>query len=268
MPTSFPIRLANFLAVQNTYLSTFQTLGGLGLLLGTLGLATVMLRNVVERRSELALLRAIGMTGSNVALIVLSEKCLFINLGTDLRHPFCSPGDAAAPVVNGRGSSLGKWDLDPGRGSGHRDARRIYGCRRRNTCSDFEDVKSQLTGCTESLFSDSHKISSLSGAENSQSYYHEGSNFSPNEMILPSSKNSGALIMSKWGCRVNVCHRRAALSWGVYVPLVHVAAQKLGSNLRAFLFVGVAYFLVAVLIPAVFIFVLDKDPTAKAPYQL
>ncbi|MCA9113114.1 MAG: hypothetical protein KDA52_24390, partial [Planctomycetaceae bacterium] len=37
-------RLADFLAVQNTYLSTFQTLGGLGLLLGTLGLATVMLR--------------------------------------------------------------------------------------------------------------------------------------------------------------------------------------------------------------------------------
>ncbi len=52
-------RLANFLAVQNTYLSTFQTLGGLGLLLGTLGLATVMVRNVLERRSELALLSAL-----------------------------------------------------------------------------------------------------------------------------------------------------------------------------------------------------------------
>ncbi|MBM4076856.1 MAG: hypothetical protein FJ267_14605, partial [Planctomycetes bacterium] len=34
-------RLARFLSVQNTYLSTFQTLGGLGLLLGTIGLATV-----------------------------------------------------------------------------------------------------------------------------------------------------------------------------------------------------------------------------------
>ncbi len=74
-------RLANFLAVQNTYLSTFQTLGGLGLLLGTLGLATVMLRNVVERRSELALLRAIGMTGSNVALIVLSENAFLLIWG-------------------------------------------------------------------------------------------------------------------------------------------------------------------------------------------
>jgi hypothetical protein len=55
----------------------------------------------------------------------------------------------------------------------------------------------------------------------------------------------------------------AALSWGVYVPLVHKATASLGSNLRAFLMVGVAYFLVAVLVPALFIFVLKNDPTAK-----
>lgn len=56
----------------------------------------------------------------------------------------------------------------------------------------------------------------------------------------------------------------AALSWGVYVPIVHEATQKLGSNLRAFLMVGVAYFLVAVLVPAWFIFIAKNDPTAKA----
>jgi hypothetical protein len=55
----------------------------------------------------------------------------------------------------------------------------------------------------------------------------------------------------------------AALSWGVYVPIVHRAAFELKSNLRAFLFVGVAYFLVAVLIPAFFIFVTKSDPTVK-----
>lgn len=55
----------------------------------------------------------------------------------------------------------------------------------------------------------------------------------------------------------------AALSWGHYVPLVHVAAQQLKSNLRAFLFVGVAYFLVAVLVPMVMIFLFHYDPTAK-----
>jgi hypothetical protein len=56
----------------------------------------------------------------------------------------------------------------------------------------------------------------------------------------------------------------AALSWGVYVPLVHDATAKLGSNLRAFLMVGVAYFLTAVLIPCFFIFVMKSDPTVKA----
>ena len=55
-------QLAQFLAVQNTYLSTFQSLGALGLLLGTIGLAVVQLRSVLERRGELALMRAGGFT--------------------------------------------------------------------------------------------------------------------------------------------------------------------------------------------------------------
>lgn len=72
-------RIAGFLAVQNTYLSTFQTLGGLGLLLGTVGLGTVMLRNVLERRTELALLRAVGFSDMRLASIVLWEN-LFVLL--------------------------------------------------------------------------------------------------------------------------------------------------------------------------------------------
>jgi len=55
----------------------------------------------------------------------------------------------------------------------------------------------------------------------------------------------------------------AVLSWGLYVPVVHEAAIKLHSNLRAFLFVGVAYFLVAVVVPATMIFGLDYDPTSS-----
>ncbi len=74
-------RLADFLAVQNTYLSTFQTLGGLGLLLGTLGLATVMLRNVLERRGELALLRAVGFRAGHVAWLVLCENAFVMLWG-------------------------------------------------------------------------------------------------------------------------------------------------------------------------------------------
>ena len=59
-------RLAQFHRVENTYLSTFQTLGGLGLLLGTFGLATVFLRNVLERKKELALLGAVGFRRAHV----------------------------------------------------------------------------------------------------------------------------------------------------------------------------------------------------------
>jgi len=74
-------RLARFLAVQNTYLSTFQSLGGLGLLLGTFGLATVMLRNVLERQAELALLRAVGFLPGQVAELVLCETALLLGWG-------------------------------------------------------------------------------------------------------------------------------------------------------------------------------------------
>lgn len=74
-------RLRSFLAVQNTYLSTFQTLGGLGLLLGTLGLAAVMLRNVLERRGELALLRAVGFRQGSLAWLVAVENALLLAWG-------------------------------------------------------------------------------------------------------------------------------------------------------------------------------------------
>ncbi|QDU81038.1 FtsX-like permease family protein [Polystyrenella longa] len=74
-------RIAQFLAVQNTYLSTFQTLGGLGLLLGSFGLGTVMLRNVLERNSELALLRAVGVTPAGIGWMVLVENGFLLSCG-------------------------------------------------------------------------------------------------------------------------------------------------------------------------------------------
>jgi ABC-type antimicrobial peptide transport system permease subunit len=74
-------RLANFHRVENTYLSTFQMLGGFGLLLGTVGLAAVLLRNVFERRKELALLRAVGYNSSHFAIMVIAENTLLLGLG-------------------------------------------------------------------------------------------------------------------------------------------------------------------------------------------
>ncbi|MDA1184535.1 MAG: FtsX-like permease family protein, partial [Acidobacteria bacterium] len=74
-------RRAAFHRVENTYLSTFQTLGGLGLLLGTVGFAAVLLRNALERRRELALLGAIGYQRRHFLLMAVSENTLLLAAG-------------------------------------------------------------------------------------------------------------------------------------------------------------------------------------------
>lgn len=74
-------RLNQFNAVQNTYLGTFQVLGGLGLLLGSVGLGIVVLRNVLERRSELAVLLAVGFRRRQVQGLVLVENGALLLLG-------------------------------------------------------------------------------------------------------------------------------------------------------------------------------------------
>jgi hypothetical protein len=97
-------RLAQFHRVENTYLSTFQTLGGLGLLLGTFGLATVLLRNVLERKKELALLGAVGYRRGHVMAMVVAENVLLLVAG--LTAGALSAALAIAPAVAERGSRL------------------------------------------------------------------------------------------------------------------------------------------------------------------
>ena len=53
----------------------------MGLLLGTLGLAAVMLRNVLDRRGELALLRAVGLGARKIAALVLTETAFLLLWG-------------------------------------------------------------------------------------------------------------------------------------------------------------------------------------------
>jgi hypothetical protein len=74
-------RLAAYAQVKNTYLSTFQTLGSLGLMLGTIGLAVVLLRNLAERRAELALLTAIGFSRGSRLRFVLAENAFLLLIG-------------------------------------------------------------------------------------------------------------------------------------------------------------------------------------------
>jgi putative ABC transport system permease protein len=97
-------RLANFHRVENTYLSTFQMLGGLGLVLGTLGMAAVLLRNVFERRKELALLRAVGYNSTHFTLMVVAENALLLFCGL-LTGSICA-ALAIAPAFLARGGRM------------------------------------------------------------------------------------------------------------------------------------------------------------------
>jgi ABC-type lipoprotein release transport system permease subunit len=96
-------RLAAFHRVENTYISTFQTLGGLGTVLGTLGLAAVLLRNVLERRRELALLRAVGYDRRDFALMIVAENALLLLAG--LATGAVCAALAVAPALLRRGGA-------------------------------------------------------------------------------------------------------------------------------------------------------------------
>lgn len=74
-------RLASYRAVENTYISTFQSLGGLGVLLGTFGLALVLFRNIIERRGELATLRAFGFRRRLLSRMLFLESCFLLVIG-------------------------------------------------------------------------------------------------------------------------------------------------------------------------------------------
>jgi ABC-type antimicrobial peptide transport system permease subunit len=74
------------------------------LLLGTFGLATVLLRNVLERKRELALLGAVGFRRAHVMTMVVAENVLLLAAG--LAAGALSAALAIAPAVAERGSRL------------------------------------------------------------------------------------------------------------------------------------------------------------------
>jgi ABC-type antimicrobial peptide transport system permease subunit len=97
-------RLNAFNAVQNTYLGTFQILGGLGLLLGSAGLGVVVLRNVLERRGELGLLAAVGFRRRALQRLVLSEHVVLLGLGLGIGIVAASV--AVLPAILSPGTQL------------------------------------------------------------------------------------------------------------------------------------------------------------------
>ncbi|MEI7879720.1 MAG: ABC transporter permease [bacterium] len=79
--TSTTERLRSFYSVEATYMAMFLVLGGLGLLLGSAGMTVVILRNIQERRNELALLTATGYSERQVINVVLAEHGVILGIG-------------------------------------------------------------------------------------------------------------------------------------------------------------------------------------------
>ncbi len=97
-------RLKEFYAVESTYMSMFLVLGGMGLLLGSAGVLIVVLRNILERRSELALLDAVGYNRRNLNKVILLEHGIIVCIGLAIG---CIASFAAMwPSLQSQGSNI------------------------------------------------------------------------------------------------------------------------------------------------------------------
>lgn len=79
--TSTTKRLAAFYSVTNTYLSVFMILSGLGVILGTFGLGIVIIKNILDRKHETALMQAIGFKQKHIVNLVFTENLILLTTG-------------------------------------------------------------------------------------------------------------------------------------------------------------------------------------------
>jgi ABC-type lipoprotein release transport system permease subunit len=95
-------RLMEFYAVESTYLSMFLVLGIMGLVVGSAGMGIVVLRNVQDRRSELALLRAVGYQSVHLRRMLFIEHGLLIAAGLGIG--LLSAAVAMMPALSASGA--------------------------------------------------------------------------------------------------------------------------------------------------------------------
>ena len=74
-------RLAEFNSVENTYLSIFLVLGALAILIGTVGLGVILARSILERKKEIALMKAVGIGQKKILRLFLNEYLLLLLIG-------------------------------------------------------------------------------------------------------------------------------------------------------------------------------------------
>jgi len=101
-------RLAEFNSITNTYLSIFLALGALGLILGTVGLAVVLARTILERKKEIAMMQSLGFTRRQVVGLLIREYITllvwgiligFISAVVAVLHNFLTPGSDVSLMI-------------------------------------------------------------------------------------------------------------------------------------------------------------------------
>lgn len=96
------LRLARYNVVQNTYLTIFLALGGLGLIIGSAGLGILLLRNMLERLPEFAWMRAAGFSRRDLITMLLAEHLFIFFCGL-----CCGIAGAAAAILPALSSPAG-----------------------------------------------------------------------------------------------------------------------------------------------------------------
>ncbi len=74
-------KIAAFNSVENTYLHIFFLMGAFGMLLGTIGLAVIMAKSMIERRAETALLRSLGYRITHIIRLFFAEYAVLFLAG-------------------------------------------------------------------------------------------------------------------------------------------------------------------------------------------
>jgi ABC-type antimicrobial peptide transport system permease subunit len=77
-------RLSEFYRVESTYLAMFLVLGGLGVTLGAIGMGVIMLRNLLERRGEMAMLLCLGYAPATLLALLFMEHIFLLLAGVGL----------------------------------------------------------------------------------------------------------------------------------------------------------------------------------------
>jgi putative ABC transport system permease protein len=95
VPNHFPERHLKYPARSGSLI--FMVLGGLGVLLGSAGLGIVAARNILERRAELALLRALGFRHGQLLLMLFLEHGALALAGLSIG--VLAAGVAVAPAL-------------------------------------------------------------------------------------------------------------------------------------------------------------------------